>query len=241
MGALDFSINEKLLEFLRTQLNLSCFIETGTFEGASLAIAARHLPECHSVELSPEYYTKAKERFRGTPNVKLHQGSSPEVLKQLAPGLGDKACLYWLDAHWCVAANTAGENSQSPLLSELAAISNLNSRSVVLIDDARLYLCAPPHPHRYQDWPSIAEIIRLLGRLSETHTFSVLNDVIAFYPLSIAKAFDRFAYENAVDWHSIVLSQRALTARLDARKSTGKRLWKNIRRLFSRRTTGGSV
>jgi hypothetical protein len=233
MGAIDFSINEKLLSFLRTQLDLKWFMETGTFEGTSLAIASRHFPKCLSVELSPTYYEKALTRFKESPSVELHFGSSPEILKKLAPSFALNPGLYWLDAHWCVAENTAGSDSQSPLLGELQAIDRIHPRSVVLIDDARLYLCAPPNPHRYQDWPGFSEIVRLLNNLSDTHTLSVYNDVIAFYPKSIAKEFDRFAYENGVDWLNLVLSQRELAATAAAvppPHPPKRSLWKRLRR-----------
>ena len=212
MGAINFSLDERLLRFLCARLGLKWFVETGTFEGNSLAMAAGYFPKCISVELSADYYTKAMARFRDASNIEIHCGHSPEVLSTLSNALRQEPGLFWLDAHWCVAENTAGADSQSPLLEELQAIGKLHPKSVILIDDARLYLCAPPYPHRYQDWPGFSEIVRVLNELSSVHTLSILNDVIAFYPAESAEDFNKFSYENGVDWLGIVISQRDLLA-----------------------------
>src|SRR4051794_41025566 len=52
MGAISFSLDEKLLALLSRELPLKLFFETGTFQGESLRIARPFFPECHSVELS---------------------------------------------------------------------------------------------------------------------------------------------------------------------------------------------
>ncbi|MGE3531588.1 MAG: hypothetical protein AB7I12_07335 [Steroidobacteraceae bacterium] len=232
MGAINFSINEKFLCFLHARLGLKWFMETGTFEGSSLVLAARHFDRCISVELSTVYYEKAIAKFHNVANVELHCGHSSEILKDFSEVLQREPGLFWLDAHWCVAENTAGSDSQSPLLSELQAIGRLHPKSVVLVDDARLYLCAPPRPHRYQDWPGLSEIVRILNTLSESHALSIYNDVMAFYPQDIAKEFDEFAYDNGVDWLSIVLSQRQLAADHDSSRQKF-RLWKRLMRSVS--------
>ena len=67
--------------------------------------------------------------------------------------------LFWLDAHWCGSADTAGEGAVSPLSGELASIGSLHPQSVILIDDARAYLCAPPPPGHARE----------LARLSSRH------------------------------------------------------------------------
>ena len=122
MGAITFSIDEELLGLLCRELSLNVFFETGTFEGESLEIARKYIVECHSVELSPEYYAVAAARFAGEPAVHLHQGESSACLRSQRARFTAVPTLFWLDAHWCAAENTAGGNSQSPLLRELEAI-----------------------------------------------------------------------------------------------------------------------
>src|SRR2546425_12807921 len=154
MGAVSFSIDDSLLSMLQEVLHLRAFVETGTFEGESVQKALPFFEEIHSVDLSEIYFEKAVQRFEKEKNVHLYHDDSARFLKRIQHALKDKAVLYWLDAHWCYADETAGVTSQCPLLGELDAISTLGTESVLLIDDARLFLCPPPHPHEVKDWPS---------------------------------------------------------------------------------------
>ena len=51
--------------------------------------------------------------------------------------------------------------------------------ALILIDDARLFLCAPPAPHKPEQWPTIAEICRLFDA---DRYVQVINDVIFIVP-----------------------------------------------------------
>ena len=95
---------------------------------------------------------------------------------------------------------TAGELSQCPLLEELQAIEKLNSNSVVLIDDARLFLAPPLAPHEISQWPSLHQIVTCLLLLSSEHELMVVNDVIAFYPLTARPALESYARSCGIDW-----------------------------------------
>src|SRR5690349_24327478 len=116
MGAVHFSIDLKLAELLKKQLSIETFVETGTFEGRTIESVRALFKEIHSVELSPHYFAKAQETFRGDTAVHLAQGPSPEFLRKQRESFSNRPVLYWLDAHWCSAEQTGGENSQSPLL-----------------------------------------------------------------------------------------------------------------------------
>ena len=181
MGEVFFSIDLELLKVLKGLLPLETFVETGTFQGNTTAILANMFGCVHTVERSEELFVAARQKLAGQPNVELHHGSSPTVLTKLSPSLTGKSVGYWLDAHWC-GSNTAGHDDECPLLAEIASIGRVNSRSVVLIDDARLFLAAPPLPHDASQWPDLTEIISALTRLSPDHRISVINDIIVFYP-----------------------------------------------------------
>lgn len=199
MGAVSFSIDPALARCLRQALALTTFVETGTFEGEAVARVLSLFDEVHTIELSENYYAMARDRFRSHEAVNLYQGESSEVLASIRPQLEDKPVLYWLDAHWCVASNTAGELSQCPLLNELNAIAELNSESVVLIDDARLFLSPPPYPHEVSHWPRLREVIQKLLSLSSRHEVMVVNDVIVFYPSSITEIVMDYSQSNTID------------------------------------------
>ncbi len=207
MGAINFSIDEELLELLCRELPLGIFFETGTFEGESLEIARKYFSECHSVELSPEYHAVAAARFAGQTGVHLYQGESSECLRSQRALLTSVPTLFWLDAHWCVAENSAGGNSQSPLLEELKAIGRLHPQSVILIDDARLYLCPPPAPHRFMDWPDFHSLMNALAALGPRHRVMILNDVIVVHPQTIHETLSSFAHQHGVDW--LIAADRA--------------------------------
>lgn len=208
MGAVDFSIDAELVAVLKVHLPLRVFVETGTFEGESIRRVRAQFEEIHSVESSAEYYTQGVSRFRDDAKVFLHFGHSPEVLRQLAPSLLGRSILYWLDAHWCEADYAAGNKSPCPLLDELDAISGLNEQSVILIDDARLFLCPPPRPHGVSQWPSFNSILKCLRRLGSVHEVMVLNDVLIFYPSAVREPLSQYAYEHSINWLTVLDKSR---------------------------------
>ena len=212
MGAVDFSVSSSLVESLRTVLPLQVFVETGTFEGDTIQEVLQRFETIHSVELSEDYYRKVVERFKGLPKVHLHHGNSPDVLRKLSSDLAGSSLLYWLDAHWCVADKTAGGMSQCPLLEELKAIGTLEPQSVILIDDARMFLCPPPYPHEVSHWPTLEEVIGKLTGLSSVHEMMVANDVIMFYPRSVREKVREYAYRNSIDWLQVLFKSKNYNA-----------------------------
>ena len=84
MGAVHFSIDDRLLARLSELLPLEVFVETGTFEGATVDAALAYFDELHTIELSDELFAQATARFEGSPTVRVHHGASPEVLSKLA-------------------------------------------------------------------------------------------------------------------------------------------------------------
>jgi hypothetical protein len=208
MGAISFSIDKELLQFFRQRLQITTFVETGTYQGGSLTVAAEFFPECHSIEMSHELYGAAQRQFSGRANIRLYQGESAAILDANCARFSERPVIFWLDAHWCAGENTAGQDSQSPLREELRAIGKLHPQSVVLIDDARLYLCPPPEPHRFTDWPDFHDIVVLLQSLGNHHRLMILNDVIMFYPESIQADMAAFAHQRGSDWLTIANDSR---------------------------------
>ena len=221
MGAISFSLDERLLRFFKAQLPLELFVETGTFRGDTLALARPFFQRCLSVELSSELHRQAQARFAGVEGVEVLCGPSPELLRARQAGHQAIPTLFWLDAHWCVAEHTSGEESQSPLLGELRALGGLHRDSVVLIDDARLYQCPPPQPHRFADWPEWHDLVRTLLELSPGHRLAVFDDVIAFYPAQLRETFTQHMHEHGADWLKL--------ARLAAAQSKRQARWSWLR------------
>lgn len=200
MGAVSFSLDYRLLEEIKDYLPLSLFFETGTFHGDTVAAAIPYFTSIYSAELSETLYLRAQERFEKTKKVHLLQGNSPSSLKKMQAELAGQPVLYWLDTHWCLAENTAGQVSQCPLLQELEAISHLNNQSIILIDDARLFMAPPPPPHEITQWPTFHQILKCFMELSSHHEISVINDVIAFYPKQARSGIYAYARKYSTDW-----------------------------------------
>ena len=118
MGAVRFSIDTGLVRELQQTLPLKVFVETGTYEGASVRAALPLFQELHTVELSATLYARVVE-FEENENVHPYHGRSEDVLRQIAPKLKRKSVLYWLDAHWSHEEHSEGAEEQCPLLDEL--------------------------------------------------------------------------------------------------------------------------
>jgi hypothetical protein len=215
MGAVTFSLDPALFDCLRAALRLEAFVETGTFEGATAALAAPRVGEVHTVELSEEFYRRARERLGELNSVHVYHGDSAAVLKKLRPRLTGRGVLYWLDAHWCDAGSTAGAESQCPLLDELAAIEKLNDDSAILVDDARLFLCPPAGSHRSEQWPSLDQILWTLLGLGNGHQLMIFNDVICLFPAKAAGALRQLALGHAFDWLGAADKARAYDQMLE--------------------------
>lgn len=216
MGAVSFSLDVELVTILKKVLPLPIFVETGTFKGDTVNAMLPYFDRFITAELSEPLWKEVAERFAGEEKVEPYLGNSPDVIAKFRPALNDSSVLYWLDAHWCVADDTSGEKSQCPLLEEIHAIGQLNDQSVILIDDARLFLAAPPAPHEISQWPSIDSIITALKQTSSQHELSVVNDVIIFYPKLARDSVISYAKKQGVDW---LRASQSLLENMDLRRA----------------------
>ena len=142
MGFIYSGVNKKLALSLRDEFKVKEFVETGTNYGDTTDWASKHFAHVFSSELSPVLYKNVANRFKNTKNVELFHGESPHQIRQINPRLTNP--IFWLDAHWS-GGETAGIESECPLLNELNAILETTLyRPIILIDDARLFL-SPPH------------------------------------------------------------------------------------------------
>jgi len=200
MGAIHFSLDSKLIEAIKKNLKPTIFFETGTYQGDTIAQQLNNFENIISVELADHLWEKASSRFKHEQHVKIIHGNSPQVLAERHDQLSQASVVYWLDAHWCLALGTAGEKSQCPLLEELKAIVHLNGDSIIIIDDARLFLAPPLVPHDVSEWPQFNTIVKALYSISDEHELMVVNDVILYYPASIKNEIINYAQLHGVDW-----------------------------------------
>ena len=145
-------------------------IETGTYLGEMVEAMQRRFEKIYSIELSPELYVRARERFSEAENVRIALGDSARVLPMILAELHEPA-LFWLDGHFSE-GNTAKGDRETPILDELDAIfRNEVKGHVVLIDDARCF-------DGTGDYPTLAELERVVRARNPNASFEVRDDII---------------------------------------------------------------
>lgn len=216
MGAINFSIDPVLVEFFVNQVKPEIFIETGTYEGDSTAQVCDFFRECYTIEASEEYFKHSRNRFEDNPSVHVIFGDSGTQLRKTLQNTDNQNVLFWLDAHWCDSDNTSGATSQCPLLTELESIARLQADSIVMIDDARLFLGTPGGPHLPDQWPDMDQLVSQLYSLSDNHKLTIHNDVVVFYPRRLEAEYKSFAAASVVDL--LALSHNATVFEREYRK-----------------------
>lgn len=221
MGIVRLGPPEPLVLALRDALGAKTFIETGTFRGATAEWASRHFDFVHSIELADSLYQEALTNFGEISNLKLHLGDTRSILPSLIQELNAPAIL-WLDAHWS-GGKTSGEADQCPLLEELAIADTASHPIGVLVDDARLFLSAPPEPLNLDDWPDMTDVVEKLSRSRERYV-AVTEDIVVAVPMS---------FRNVVVQHCRRVATQALPQKSAFRRSLrnfSKKLKKRVGR-----------
>lgn len=159
--------------------SVDVFVETVTYYGDSALTASTLFREVHTIELSDSLYRDAVERLRQYPNIHCYLGNSIEVLPQIIPTLAGRV-IFWLDGHYSGGITSRGTNN-TPILSELEAISLLPSaEAVILIDDLRLFQIIKPGfqaAASLDGYPTISSLKQTVEKLFPIHQFIVYGDV----------------------------------------------------------------
>lgn len=137
---------------LRDKCKLDTFIETGTLYGDGVQFAKEQgFRQIYSIEIMPNLAQKAQERFANDPNIKIIEGNSPQVLKNLLVENLPNA-LFWLDSHFPggdsnerTYEDEKDVNVRTPLEAEIEVIktSRETHKDVIIIDDLWLYEDGP--------------------------------------------------------------------------------------------------
>lgn len=180
MGLVTMGVPAEIVLGLARLNNSRVFVETGTFHGGTTRWAAHFFETVHTIERAENLYAQHCEELSQIPGVIPHLGDSREVLPGILAALGEQTAVYWLDGHWS-GLDTAGEGDECPVLGELACLSQ-RPRDIILIDDARFFLCAPPLPHNAEQWPTIANIVEALPDGDDRRFVQVVDDVIFIIP-----------------------------------------------------------
>lgn len=179
MGLYRMGPPAALILALKPRLRADDFVETGTYRGDTAAWAAVHFARVATIELSPEYHAAAVARFLAQPHVRALLGDSGARLREVAAALPGPA-IFWLDAHWS-GLDTAGRETECPLLAELAILNAAPAAHTVLVDDARLFAAPPPRPHRAEFWPDLGAVVDALRAGGRRHVV-MFEDVLIAVP-----------------------------------------------------------
>ncbi len=173
-------VPRQLVLAIRQYFGANCFVETGTFQGATAVWAGGVFPSVVTIEASEQLHAQAVAQFGHLKNIRFLCGSSPAVLREIVPSLAQPA-IFWLDAHWSGGV-TAGSEYECPLLEEIRAIDGCGEQAFILIDDARLFMSPPPLPHKAEQWPDLASVLGALREKYPARYVVISEDVIIAAP-----------------------------------------------------------
>ena len=146
------------------------FVETGTFFGDTVAALRTSCGSIISIEISPQLFENARQRFAGCANVDLRLGDVvtefPKVLASL-----NRPAVFWLDAHWSGEGTGRGV-VDDPILLTLRHLANHPIRShTLLIDDARCF-------DGQEGRPGLADAILAIRAINERYRILFHADII---------------------------------------------------------------
>jgi hypothetical protein len=180
MGNIVFGVLREMVLSLAAQAKIQNFVETGTYQANTALWAAGQFRHAYTIEAAKVLYDAAVTKFGSVPNLHFSFGDSRQCLKTIQESL-DGPALYWLDAHWS-GGPTFGQNNECPLLSEIEQVNLGSSDSIILIDDARLFLSPPPRPHDPDQWPDLLTVLSALAVPRPRRYIIVHQDVIVAVP-----------------------------------------------------------
>lgn len=178
MGIIPLEPTQSTILALAKINRSTIFIETGTFTGGMTLWASNHFKTVHTIEISQYLYNIHSPQLARVEGITPHLGDSREVLPQIVEKIADQRAIYWLDGHWS-GGDTGGEKDECPLLGELHCLTE-RTEDIILIDDARLFLCAPPLPYDPSLWPTIQDIVNVFQKADKF--VQIVDDVIFIIP-----------------------------------------------------------
>lgn len=187
-------IPEHLVSVLLDKYDIPFLVETGTANGDSVRAMSSEFEKIWTIELIPDR-PEVEDKFD---NIISLVGDSVELLPQVISGLIDlkegkerQWVLFYLDAHYSGDTENDTGYPECPLLDEIKAVGEYGEDAIIIIDDARLFLGQPPHPHDPTEWPSIKEIFILLNEKFPYHHITITDDYILAIPLHVRDVIDQ--------------------------------------------------
>ena len=164
-------IKQKAVIALAKKHNIRRLVETGTYMGDMINATKKIFRKIDSIELSREFYENAVKRFKDTSSIKIWNGDSALILPEIVNTLNEST-LFWLDAHYSGGKTARSTLGDTPIGAELDIIFNKWIQgSIVLIDDARLFIGK-------DNYPTIDELTKIINTKSPLCDVRVNDDMI---------------------------------------------------------------
>ncbi len=168
-------IKQKVLKKYAEQYDLKIFVETGTYLGDMVEAMKNCFDTIYSIELSQEFFQKAKVRFKSDKHIKIIQGDSGIELENIMTNINQPA-LFWLDGHYSAGVTAKGQ-SDTPIYKELEHILGAQDGAhVILIDDARCFGTDP-------EYPTVTELKEFIYSKREDYKITVCDDSFRIEPV----------------------------------------------------------
>ena len=166
-------VKQMQIRSLANKYRINVLVETGTYLGDMVFAMQDSFEKIYSIELSPFYYQKAKQRFRKYNHINILEGDSGQILSALVPELKQPS-LFWLDGHYSGGKTAMGEK-ECPVFEELKSIFSSTLNHIIAIDDARLFI-------GQNDYPTIDELHAFVNKITLGKDISIQNDAIIITP-----------------------------------------------------------
>ncbi|MBE7413997.1 MAG: hypothetical protein HS130_01690 [Deltaproteobacteria bacterium] len=146
------------------------FVETGTYNGETVAEMKAFFDRVISIEIDEGLYRKAKERFRNDGNVAIVHADCVKGLPEVLAGIRGPA-VFWLDGHYSGGGTGKGE-VEDPILISLEQIGRHSVKEhTVFIDDARTF-------DGMEGRPDISEVFAKLKSINKDYVLRIQSDII---------------------------------------------------------------
>lgn len=171
MGNLPATTFLDLLAHPRLSVRPQVFVELGTFEGKTAALATKHFPVVHTVEMSEHYYTLAGTTYPHL-GIHFHLGDSRAVLRVLAQQLSEPVCWYH-DAHWWPYPEV---ERSFPLWDDLATLAARPYPDIVIVDEVHRFGDVKPTVH----WQTVS-LARIASHFPGARAAEVQGNMAVVY------------------------------------------------------------
>lgn len=170
-------VKQSVVKEYAGRFKLGTLVETGTYLGYMVDAVKDTFRRIYSIELEEALFRRVAKKFSRYGHISILQGDSGEVLSRLLGSLHEP-CLFWLDAHHSSGAafKTARGKLETPIVAELSQVLSHPGAAdhVILIDDAREFTGS-------NDYPTIAELERIVLGLQPGFTVEVRDDIIRIH------------------------------------------------------------